>query len=112
MLLRSNVRTRTYILKSRVSRLWPAGRACHGKFLDAQTLEGSTQDLQYGLAGGAQDVTEFSDPIKLASSSAMQLEASAAPSFFDQQKDPCLPSRGDASFGQGLLTQAARSRDE
>ena len=81
------------------------------KVEDIQTLKGFSESLQYGLAG-AQDVIEFSNPFKHSSFSAMQLEPSAAPALSDQQKHRCLPSRGDASFGQGLLPQAARSRDE
>ena len=83
----------------------------HRKVEDIQTLKGSSESLQYGLAG-AQDVIEFSNTFKNSSFSAMQLDPSAAPALSDQQKHRCLPSRGDASFGQGLLPQAACSRDE
>ena len=99
---------------SPAGRTSPAGSARYvkkRKVKDTQTLKGSTENLQYGLAG-AQDVIDFSDSFNYSSFSAMQLESSAASALPDQQRHRCLPSRGDASFGQGLLSQAARSRDE
>lgn len=102
------VHTRSVRLTSPTGRTSPLPKSWEVE--DTQTLKGSTENLQYGLAG-AQDVIEIPDPLGYPSFSAMRLETSAAPALSDQQKHRCLPSRGDASLGQSLLPQAARSRD-